>query len=459
MKTKVNFNSRFKNIIVVGGNAAGPAAAAKAKRVDPSANVLMFESGNYISTGTCELPYVLGGVIDDYNKIIFYSPEEFESEKGVKVFINHRVDRIDRINKRILVHDLIKNCSVEYPYDKLILSTGSKAKRIDSLTPNLKNVFTLKSVKDLLAIQRYLSNLKLKKILITGAGYIGLEVCEALIKRNIETIILEKEKMPLPSADPEIQNLISEGLNEKNVKFYGGISNPKFHFDDDYLKSIKIDGWQIEFDAAIQAIGVEPNITLAIAAKLELGKHGIKVDQNLRTSDQNIFAAGDCIEVANYFNRRPMYLPLATLARDYGYIAGENAAGGFKSVSRVIPNVAVKIFDKNFVKVGLSSIEADDQNMNYDSVSAITSNLVKIMPGAQNTFGKVIFERGTGKILGAQFFGGNEVIGYGDLISLVIKNNGSVKSLAEINFNYTPPKSPFINLLSILGKKSKGKHE
>lgn len=441
----------------MGGNAAGPAAAAKAKRIDSSANVFMFESGNFISTGTCEIPYVLGGVINDYEKIIFYLPEKFEAEKGVKVFVNHRVEKIDRIKKNVLVHDLNNNLTCEHPYDKLILATGSKAKRINSLTPNLKNVFTLKSVQDLIALQKYFSFSRPANVLIVGSGYIGLEICEAVINQGMNVILLEKENLPLPSADTEIQNLILEILNRNNVKFYGGISDSKYYFDGDFAKSVKLDGWQIEFDAAIQAIGFEPNISLAVAAKLNIGKYGIKVDQNLKTSDPSIFAAGDCIEVINHLSGRPMYLPLATLARDFGYIAGENAAGGFNSVSKVNPNLAVKIFDKNFVKVGLSSSEASEFNFKYESVSTAASNLVKVMPGAQNTFGKVIFEKGTGRILGAQFLGGDEVIGYGDLISLIIKKNDTVKSLSEINFNYTPPKSPFINLLSILGKKSKGK--
>jgi CoA-dependent NAD(P)H sulfur oxidoreductase len=443
-----------KNIIVVGGNAAGPAAAAKAKRTDPSANVLMFECGDFISTGTCELPYVLGGVISDYEKIVFFTPEKFEAEKGVKVYTNHMVESINRIKKIISVKNLKSSHSIDFCYDKLILATGSAAKRIDALPNNLKNVFTLKSVSDLISIRKYLSSVKQKKALVIGSGYIGLEVAEVLGQIGMEVILVEKDKLPLPGSDIEIQNLLLTILQQNKVDFYGGVVSPKFRFNDDAVKSIEIDGWQREVDFVIQAIGFEPNTSLAVASKLDLGKVGIKVDQRLRTSDANILAAGDCIEIINQVSGRPFYLPLATVARDFGHIAGENAAGGNAFAPPIVPNIAVKIFDGVFVSAGFNSREALDNNYTIGSVSATASSLVKVMHGARNTFGKIIFEKGNKRILGAQFLGGSEVIGYGDLLSAYIRNKNKLNDLAIINYNYTPPQSPFVNLLSILGRKS-----
>lgn len=448
-----------KNIIVIGGNAAGPAAAAKAKRVDPKANVVMFEAGDFISTGTCELPYVLSYVITDYEKIVFYTPEKFEQQKGAKVFTKHRVERINRTTKTISVRNLVSNHLIDFPYDKLVLATGSRAKKLDSFTRNISNVFAFKTVTDLITLQKFITLKKAKKALVVGSGYIGLELAEALRALNCEVILIDKEILPMPNSETEMRRKILDTLTEKGVEYYGRIAQPKFHFAEDQVKSIEIDGWRKEIDVVIQAIGFEPNVDLALATKLDIGSRGgIKVDSKLRTSDANIFAAGDCIEVTNKITNRNELIPLATFARDYGYIAGENAAGGNNFAQPVIKNISVKIFENIFVSVGLGSDEAKQNNLRVSSVSAEANNLVKVMPASRATFGSVVYELGSERILGANFYGGNEVVGYADLISLMIQNKMKVSELSKINYNYTPPASPFVNILSLLGKKlEKGK--
>jgi len=445
-----------KNIIVIGGNAAGPAAAAKAKRTDPYANVLLFEASEFISTGTCELPYVLSGEIKDHNDIVFYSAKSFEEEKGVRVYTNSLVTNIDRRNKTITVTNTSTNQSYNFTYDKLILTTGSISKRISQLPINLENVFSFKSVGDLIKVKSFIDKYIPKRVLVIGAGYIGIEISEALKNIGLEVILLEKEKLPMPGSEAEIQNLILQTLLKNKIQFFGNSIDVKYYFDESKLRSVKIDGWNYEIDFAIQSLGVKPNTTLALSAKLDLGNFGgIKVDSKLRTNDSNIYAAGDCIEVINKITNRNDYLPLATLAHEHGHIAGENAAGGNSFIHPVINNIAVKIFENNFVSVGLNSIQAIKNNFNVLSVSAIVPNIIKVMPNSKNVFGKIIYEKDSLKILGANFFGDKEVIGFGDLISSFIYHKNKITDLAEINFNYTPPSSPFINLLSVLGRKAK----
>lgn len=445
-----------KNIIVIGGNAAGPAAAAKAKRTDPNANVMLFEAGEFISTGTCELPYVLSGEIKDYKEIIFYSAKSFEEEKGVKVYTNSLVTNIDRKNKSISVNNLFSDQNFNFNYDKLILTTGSISKRISQLPHNLENVFTFKSVQDLIKVKNFIQMKNPKRVLVIGAGYIGIEVSEALIKHGLEIILIDKEKLPLPESEPEIQNLVLQTLQKNKIQFFGNLINVNYFYDDSKLKSIKIDGWNFEIDFAIQALGVKPNTTLAISSKIELGNYGgIKVDSKLRTSDPNIYAAGDCIEVINRITRQNDYFPIASLAHEYGHVAGENAAGGNTFIHPIINNIAVKIFDNNYVAVGLNSNKAIMNKFNIASVSAIVPNIIKVMPNSKNVFGKILYEKNSFEILGANFFGGQEVIGFGDIISSFILLKNKVTNLAEVNYNYTPPSSPFINLLSVLGRKAK----
>ncbi|MGA7836325.1 MAG: FAD-dependent oxidoreductase [Ignavibacteriaceae bacterium] len=441
-------------IIIVGGNAAGPAAAAKAKRVNPDAEVILFEAGNYISTGTCELPYVLSGDINNVNNIIFFTPEEFYREKGVKVYINHFVEDISKNDRIIKVRNLVNNEIREFNYDKLVLATGSKPKKLKDFPDNFKNVFYLKTVTDLNKINEQVKTKEIKNVVIIGSGYIGLEAAEAFKKLKINVTVLEKEDLPMPAADIEIRSLIRELLNQNDISFYGNAANMKVISDDHEIKSINLDSRLLEFDLIILAVGFLPNNELGKKLGLETGKSGaLKVDYRLKTSCQHIFAAGDNVEITNAVTGRPDYMPLATIARDFGHIAGENAAGGNKYADSVVKNLAVKIFDKYFVNVGLSSLEAKKANYLFDSVDAVVPNLIEVMPGSEKVFGKIIFEKRTKRILGASFFGGKETAGFGDIISLMIRTKQSADALASVNYNYTPPLSPFVNLLSVLGRK------
>jgi pyruvate/2-oxoglutarate dehydrogenase complex dihydrolipoamide dehydrogenase (E3) component len=282
-----------------------------------------------------------------------------------------------------------------------------------------------------------------------------LEASEALNKRNISKTIVEKELLPLPSAEPEISKRILAELEAHNVKFIGGCNNVEPFVKEDKIVSVKANEDYIESDMVLLATGIAPNNNLAEKAKLEIGNFGgIKVDKKLRTSDRYIFAAGDNIEFTNALTAKPDYFPFAIYSHSFGHIAGENAAGGNINAEPIIKNVSVKIFNNYFTSVGLSSTDATHRRFKYLTVLAEVPNLVTVMPESKSGFGKLIFEVENKKILGASFFGGKEVSGYADLISSAIYSEQKIDFLTKITFNYTPPLSPFINLLSILGRKA-----
>ncbi|PIW69165.1 MAG: hypothetical protein COW08_08610 [Ignavibacteriales bacterium CG12_big_fil_rev_8_21_14_0_65_30_8] len=442
-----------KNIIIIGGNAAGPAAAAKAKRVDPNASVIMIEAGEYISTGTCELPYVLAGEIDDYNDIIFFNNDKFRDEKGVDVLTNHFVESINKKEKEINVFDKDNGKNLSLPYDKLILCTGSSSIELDKYK-NYNNVFTLKNISDYLSIKNYISNNKVKNALVAGSGYIGLEATEALSKLGLNVTLLELEKLPFPQSELEVQNLILQCLENNNINYYGNAKNVQIISTDERIKNIKINGRVLDIDFVIIAVGVKPNTKLAKDTGLDIGvTSAIKVNNKLRTCNTNIYAAGDNIEIINAVTLRPDYFPLATIAHQTGHIAGENAAGSNLFMQPVVKNIAVKIFDYYYAQVGLSQKEAETYNFSYEHVSAVKPNLVKVMPESRNVFGKIIYDNNSKLILGATFLGGQEVSGYANIISTFIHNKIKSNKLRDIDFNYTPPLSPMINLLSVLGRK------
>jgi NADPH-dependent 2,4-dienoyl-CoA reductase/sulfur reductase-like enzyme len=446
--------NRPKDIIVIGGNAAGPAAAAKAKRVSPDSNVIMFEVGDFISGGTCEMPYVISGEIKSYKDIIVYNPSSFREKKGVEVYTKHLVEEIERKEKEIKVVDLINGTTHFYNYDKLIITTGAKAKTIKQFSMPAENLFSLKNISDLIKLKDYISLGQGKNVIIIGSGYIGLETASAFSSQNFNVTVIERENHPLPIGEPEIQVLVKELLEKNNVRFLGGIKNLKPVYSGEKIENINVDGRLLESDIIIASIGFLPNSDLASKAKLKIGEFGgIKIDSRLKTSDPHIYSAGDCIEIINSVTGRPYYFPIATLARDYGHIAGENAAGGNRRINPVVKNISVKLWDKFLINVGLSSNEAKE--FKFKTVTHVANNLVSVMPGSEKVFGKIIYEEDSRKILGAAFIGGMEVSGYGDLISALIKLRQPGNLLSEINYNYTPPLSPYINLLSFLGRKIK----
>lgn len=446
-----------KKIIIIGGNAAGPSAAAKAKRINPDAEVILFESSEFISTGTCELPYLFSGEINNYKDIVFFTADKFFKEKGVKVFNNHHVKQIDTKFKEISVIEKNTGSTVEYHYDKLIITTGSVANELQNLPFFLENVFSLKSVTDYLKIKSYLDKSG-KNILVIGSGYIGLETADSLKNAGFNITILEKEEFPLPASDFEIQSLVQELITKEGINFLSGDENADFIIKNNKLVQLKFNGRYIDFDAAIVCAGVKPNIKLAEDAGIKIGiLGGIVVDNHLKTSDPNIYAAGDVIEIKNAISKQPDLIPLATHAHHYGHIAGGNAAGGNNIAEPVVPNSVFKLFDKFIAQIGLNEEKAKELFFNACSVSTVAKNKVHVMPGSTKVFGKVIFNKSDGLILGASFIGSNEVSGYADIISTMINNKIKAEKLADINYNYTPPLSPFVNILSVLGRKIKEK--
>ncbi|MCW8803531.1 MAG: FAD-dependent oxidoreductase, partial [Ignavibacteriaceae bacterium] len=222
----------------------------------------------------------------------------------------------------------------------------------------------------------------------------------------------------------------------------------------DKLIAVRVGDKFIETDMILLSVGFEPNTFLAQSAKLELGKSGaLKVDQYLKTSDRFIYAAGDNVEVINAVTGKQSYLPLATFAYDLGHIAGENSAGGNIKFEPVVKNISVKIFDKYFTSIGLSSAEARLSGFELEEVFVKARNLVAIMPGSNFVYGKVLADKNSRRILGASFLGGKEVSGYADLLSALIKLKAPATILSKISYNYTPPLSPFVNLLTLIGKK------
>ncbi len=446
---------RPKNIVVIGGNAAGCAAAAKAKRFNKDSTVFLFEKSNRISIGTCELPYAISGEIPDINKLIIFEPHAFAVSKGVEVKILHEVISINPRNKVVTVFDITSQTSSDYPYDRLVLATGSVTREdVGFEKDSYSNLFSLKTFQDAEKIIAYQKSERPKRAVVIGSGFVALEVIESLTVLGLEITCIEKQSSAFGFAGGEIGNIIEKIFEEKNISLFKDVNSFKFITEGTKISGVRIGSRTIESDVVFLCNGISPNTILAKKLGISLTTQGaIKVSSKMQTSDSNIYACGDCVAYKEKILGQDIYLPQASLAHSSGHIAGANAAGGNVFLKPVIRNLSVRFLDSFIIRVGLNDDECSSLQHKLFSVNTLHSNLVKVMPNSRPNYIKLVCDKTSGRIYSASLFGGHEVSGFADIISSFIQNNISAVELSQINYNYTPALSNLINPLSILGRK------
>jgi NADPH-dependent 2,4-dienoyl-CoA reductase/sulfur reductase-like enzyme len=448
-----------QRILVIGGLAAGPAAASKAKRTNLDAEVLLFEQGEYISSGICEVPYYISNVINDAEKLSVLTPLEFERTRGVKVHTLHRVEEIQPIKKQILVRDLYREKIHEFNYDKLILCTGSQVKQLGLTGENCRNVFKIKSLSDGLSLKRFINEEQPKRAVIIGGGYVAMEMCEALRTLGIETTLLHRSDLPMTKLETDARKDILAELKKHNVKFIPNQLIKSLKTDNSgRVTEVQTNSGSFQTDLVIVSIGVDPNTELAKSIRMRLGTFGgILTDQHQATSVDSIYAAGDCCEVKNLVNNRWMYSPLATYAARQGWAAGENAAGGSAIFKGAIRSIAVKIFDLEVASVGLSSEEADESGMQPITEHITGDSKISFYPGNEKINIIAVADKKSRRLIGANIYGGAGSALRADVLSVAIQQRMTVDEVSKLDLLYSPPFSPLwdpvLTVMNQLGKR------
>ncbi len=448
---------RSPKILVVGGLAAGPSAAAKAKRVNPYAEVTLFEATENVSYAICESPYAIGNLIKDESKLIILTPEKLESEKNIVVKTLHNVEKILPTNKKILVRNLRTREIDEYTYDELIICTGSIPKRLNVEGENARNIFNLKNRDDVLKILHYILNNNVKDVIIIGGGYIGLELVEAFKRQGMDVTILHQFNLPMEGLEKETREIILEELKTNRVEFIPNIKVEAFIQDESYkVKYILTNRGSFEADLILSSIGVEPNTGLAKTAGIRVGVFGgIITDARQRTNIEHIYAAGDCCEVINVVIGKNMYIPLATVASRTAWVAGENAAGGKASYNGAIRAVAVKVFNLEVAHVGISSEEAI--KFGYRPLTSLIQapTQVKIISDEFKVFIHLIFDKSSGRILGANIYGRRGVLPRANVLSVAIQQKMTIDEISQLDMIYSPMLSPLWDPVLIAAHQAK----
>ncbi len=429
-----------KRIVIVGGVAGGASAAAKARRVSEDAKIVLFERGSDISFANCGLPYHVGGMIQERDRLLVQSPQAMRKRFGIDVRTNSEVLRIERARKVVVVRDKIKGREYEEPYDVLILSPGAEPVRPPIPGADHKRVFTLRSLVDMDAIKATVDANPSDAAVVVGGGYIGLEMAEALRHRGMAVSLVELDHQVMGPVDPEMAAPLHEHLRLQGVDLHLGASLAAIREHDGQLEALLSTGRTIPCGFVVMAVGVRPEVKLAVEAGLAIGQRkGIVVDDHMRTSDSNIYAVGDAVEVQDFVGGFASVIPLAGPANRQGRIAAINALGGDAAYDKTQGTAICKVFDLAIGMTGMSEKALKRVGRTYEKVYVHPASHAGYYPGAMQMSLKLLFDPADGKVLGAQCVGADGVDKRIDVLAVAIRAGMTVYDLEELELSYAPP--------------------
>lgn len=431
--------------MVIGGVAAGAKAASRARRVDPEAEITLYQEEPDISISECGLPYFLSGTVDERSNLVARTPEDF-AEKDVEVLVRHRVEQIDPEDRKLTVHNLASDERFEDHYDRLIIATGAQAVVPSLPGVDLEGIFKLRFLTDADETRRYIQKHSPKRATIVGGGYIGLEVAENLCSLGMEVSIVEAAEQVAIAYGKEVADRVCAHLTKKGIDLHAGNKVEEFT-GNGRAQGVKFGGEELASDLVILGVGIEPCVGLAKDAGVEVGPTGaIRVDKGMKTNLPNIWAAGDCVETANIASGEPTWVPLGDTANQMGRVAGTNAATGEETLQfpGVLGTGIFKVFDLGVGKTGLSEKEAEDAGFEVVSTGIESPDRAGYYPGVDKVFLKLIVDKQSDRLLGAESAGSgaDKLI---DICATAIWGKLRVEDLVNIDLAYAPPFSPTLS--------------
>lgn len=448
-----------KKIIIIGGVAAGMSAAAKAKRLDPSLDIVVYEKTDIVSWGACGMPYYVGNFYEDPKIMIAREPKQFEKD-GIVVKENHEVVKVDVKKNMVEIKDL-KNDKIIYDnYDELIIATGASA--IVPPLPNIhsKNIFNLKDFSDGIELKKAMIDPNLKDVVIIGAGYIGVEAVEAAHHLGKNIVLIQRgERILDKSFDKEMTDILEEEIRStENVKLCLGEDVIKFNEKDGVVCEVVTNKNTYHADIVVVAIGVRPNTKFLDGQDIKmLGNGAIIINSFGRTSVKNIYSAGDCASVYHKVRRDYVYIPLATTSNKIGRVVGEHLAGQNISFPGTLGSAAIKVLTMQAGRTGITENEAIELGIPHITVFVEDANQTGYYPGQEDLYGKLIVNSETREILGGQLVGRKGAVLRVDVLASCVDKHMTVDELGMLDLCYAPPFSLTWDTLNTLGNVAKSK--
>ena len=428
-------------VLIIGGVAGGASAAARLRRLDEDAEIVMLERTGYVSYANCGLPYYVGGVIADEDRLTLQTPESFKARFDVNVRVRNEAVSIDRAAKTVRVRRLDDGSEYDEPYDVLILSPGAKALVPDIPGIGDPRVMTLRTVEDTLAMREAVVSGGARSAVVAGGGYIGLEVAENLRRMGLKVTLVQRPDHVLPPLDRDMAADVHHCIRANGIDLVLSDAVTGFGTGGTLTAELR-SGRSVPADIAVVALGVVPETHLASDAGLETGiKGAIVVDEGMRTSDPGIYAVGDAVQVREFVSGTDAVISLAGPANRQGRIAADRICGIPSSYRGSQGSSVIKVFDMTVATTGLNERTAKAAGIDYGKVYTYSASHATYYPGARNMSVKTLFERGTGRILGAQIVGYEGADKRIDVIATAIRAGGDYRLLEELDLAYAPPYS------------------
>lgn len=439
-------------IVIVGGVAGGASAAARLRRLSEQAEIIMIERGPYISFANCGLPYHIGGIIEDRDKLLVQTSEAMHQRFNIDIRTQQEVIGINIENKMIRVKLIDTQEEYDQSYDKLILSPGAKPVKPPIPGINNKRVVTLRNITDMDYIINFLKNKPHAQVAVIGAGYIGLEMVEALLEKGHQPVLIEMSNQILNVADAEMVSPIQEHLIKLGVTLKLKQGVVAFTEEDNQLIVVTSQEEKIPCDLALLAIGVKPETALAQAAGLRLGPtKGIEVNGHMQTSHPDIYAVGDVIEVSHFVSDQPVLIPLAGPANRQGRIAADHIMGRSGTYKKTQGTAVCKVMDFTIAMTGLNEKQLKQAGQDYRKIYLHPFSHASYYPGAKHIHLKLLFEKESGRLLGAQAVGRDGVEKRIDVLATAMRGMLTVFDLEDLELSYAPPYGSAKDPVNFLG--------
>ena len=434
-----------KRLLVIGGVAAGPKVAAKARRGDPDMEIVVYQEEDEISYAGCGLPYYISGVIGERDDLISRTPGKFALE-GIRILKNRRIENIDVQNHVIFGQKIGSGESFTDHYDRLVIATGAYPIRPKIEGIDLNNIFYLRSIFDADAIFERILTENIRNVVIAGGGYIGLEMAESLIHRGKNVTIVELAPQILTLFDEDFAGILRQYLEKKGVKVFTSEGIKALRGKEGKVTHVQTVSREIEADAVLMSLGIRPQVELAKQAGLRIGETGaIWINEKMETSAEGIYAAGDCVETNHLITGKKVWIPLGSTANKQGRVVGVNVCGGNATFPGVMGTTVFKTFDFNVAKTGLNMREAEKEGFHPIQAIVRGHDRAHYYPGRKESTLKVIADKETGRILGGQAIGEGPSDKFIDILAMALHAKMTCRELGNADLAYAPPFSPVLS--------------
>jgi NADPH-dependent 2,4-dienoyl-CoA reductase/sulfur reductase-like enzyme len=445
-----------KRVVVIGGDAAGGSAASQSKKRQPDLDVVMFEKGRATSYSACGIPYWIGGAVDGEDDLVARKPEQHR-KAGIDVRMHTEVVGIDLDKGTVHWRDLDGGVEGDEPYDELVYATGSVPMRPPVPGIEAPGVYGVQTLDDGVALRAELDTGRVQRVAVVGGGYIGLEIAEAARKKGLDVTVVDLSPTPVGTFDPDIGEFIAEAVRGQGIStvFGDGVAGIDTGPDGRACAVTTSSGREIPADLVVLGLGVRPNVALAKEAGIPLGTSGgIAVDAQMRTQAPGVWAAGDCVESVHRLSGQRMVVALGTHANKQGRVAGINIGGGYATFPGVIGTAITKICSTEAARTGLSSKEATRAGYEFVTAAVDSTTRAGYYPGAMPIRVKMIAERRSGRLLGAQVVGKKAAAKRIDALAICIWNEMTVDEILSLDLSYAPPFSPVWDPVLIAARKA-----